>query len=221
MRSSLLTYKGINVHVDRGLRRRGSITVKNGQLYVRCHTLNSDREVMAMLEGKDSWIMKKLNNPINHVGIEFGNSTWMWHLGRKLGVQFVQTSRSSVTVGDTVITIAGPSVKAMQNAYKQFASQQLDLLIDGFRQEINFHGDYQLSYRYYTSRWGCCFAARKEVVLNVWCLALPLEGIKYIYCHELAHLKVSHHQKPFYDELARIWPQYRRGLKITKSYVIS
>ena len=220
MPASLLEYRDVPVHVDRDLRSRGTITVRDGQIFVRVSTFCSDREVLRMLQQKDRWIARKLANPLMPVSFEIGKSTSMFLLGRRIGLQTEYASRSRVEVHDTYMLIAGPSVKAMEKAFRDYAVEQLDLLIDSFMSEIRPVSDFHLSYRYYTSRWGCCFKDRKDVMLNIWCIGLPLQGIKYVFCHELAHLKVANHQTAFYQELERIGPQYRLGLKITKSYII-
>ncbi len=220
MQSNMLVYRGYPVTVSRSMRVRRTITVKDGRIYFNAGLLDSDSQVLEMLRAKDRWIMKRLTNPLMKVSFEIGKTTSVVYLGRRIGVQFEPASRGRIELHDTFMTIYGPSETAMMKAFRDFAAGRLDELIDGFMREIAPVGDFHLSYRFYASRWGCCFKDRRDVILNVWCIGLPVEGIKYVFCHELAHLKVANHQKQFYNELARIWPGYRQGLKLTKSFVI-
>ena len=57
-------------------------------------------------------------------------------------------------------------------------------------------------------------------MINLWCIAMPVEAIKYIFYHELAHLRISNHQKEFYTHLSQLDPGYRKGLKLSKQFML-
>ena len=59
------------------------------------------------------------------------------------------------------------------------------------------------------SRWGSC-NSKREVRLAWRLVKAPGELIDYVVAHELAHLSQMNHSSAFWDEVARLCPDYRR-----------
>jgi predicted metal-dependent hydrolase len=57
------------------------------------------------------------------------------------------------------------------------------------------------------SRWGSC-SGRKTISLNWRLIQLPPEIADYIILHELAHLTHLNHSERFWEEVARLYPDY-------------
>ena len=49
-------------------------------------------------------------------------------------------------------------------------------------------------------------------------MKLPQNVIEYIIVHELAHISHKHHQKPFWDLVAKHLPEYKMHIAILKTY---
>ena len=75
-----------------------------------------------------------------------------------------------------------------------------------------------LKFRKMKSRWGSFNKTKKVITLNKWLVALPYELIDYVICHELAHYYVLNHSKAFYDQLAKLYPDYSKARKAIKKY---
>jgi hypothetical protein len=58
-------------------------------------------------------------------------------------------------------------------------------------------------------RWGSC-NSRREVRLSWRLLKAPLALIDYVVCHELAHLRHMNHSAAFWQEVARMCPDYQQ-----------
>lgn len=58
------------------------------------------------------------------------------------------------------------------------------------------------------TKWGSC-SSKGTISLNLKLICLPIEIIKYIIYHELVHLKHRRHDKAFWRELSREYPDYR------------
>ena len=66
----------------------------------------------------------------------------------------------------------------------------------------------KVSFRFNKSRWGSC-NTKNSIIFNYYLAKLPIELIEYVIVHELAHIKHKHHQKPFWDEVERVLPDFK------------
>ena len=77
----------------------------------------------------------------------------------------------------------------------------------------------QLKIRKMSARWGSCHLFTQTITLNSCLIHAPVECVRYVLCHELAHLKHFHHQQPFYDFLTKLYPNWRQQRTIlNKNY---
>jgi predicted metal-dependent hydrolase len=58
------------------------------------------------------------------------------------------------------------------------------------------------------SRWGSC-SARRNISLNVALLFQPLDVVRYLLCHELAHTRHMNHSQQFWQCVASCEPRFR------------
>lgn len=73
-----------------------------------------------------------------------------------------------------------------------------------------FGAPYALRLRAMRSRWGSCNSARRTVTLNVRLIHAPLECIRYVCMHELAHMVSMRHDAAFYRALSAAEPDWKR-----------
>ena len=221
-KTGIIIWKDRQVQVTRSTGRRNlTVKIDNGRILVRVPLRYPVSGIYDFLNMKEAWILKHLDNPRKKAGVEWRNGADIYILGKKYTLYIVHAAKGKLELRDDHCVVYGPSEKSWLNAYKKYAESVLDVLIDEFRRQLRYDvGDYTLKYRFYTSRWGCCFWKRREVLMNYYCIALPVEAIRYIYCHELAHLRVNNHQKEFYDHLSKLCPDYKVGLKLSKSFII-
>jgi len=65
--------------------------------------------------------------------------------------------------------------------------------------------------------WGSC-SHKNNINLNVKLILLPEQLREYIILHELVHLKVKNHSSKFWNELARLCPDYRERRRELRTY---
>lgn len=72
-----------------------------------------------------------------------------------------------------------------------------------------FGFDYaRLGLRFQKRKWGSC-SSKKSISLNVRLLFLPPQLVRYVLVHELCHTRHHNHSPEFWEEVARILPDYR------------
>lgn len=70
--------------------------------------------------------------------------------------------------------------------------------------------DYQkISVRCQKTRWGSC-NSKGQLSFNCLLLLAPPEVLDSVVVHELCHIKYMNHSKEFYDELLKVFPNYKR-----------
>jgi predicted metal-dependent hydrolase len=78
----------------------------------------------------------------------------------------------------------------------------------------------EVSVRNNKTRWGSC-SGKNNISLNIHLMRLPDELIDYVIYHELAHIKVKSHGKPFWQYMELILPGARRiDKKLNKYHLV-
>jgi predicted metal-dependent hydrolase len=67
----------------------------------------------------------------------------------------------------------------------------------------------RITIRNQRTRWGSC-TGKGNLNFNCLLMLVPTEVLDYVVVHELCHRKEMNHSKRFYDEVARIIPDYKR-----------
>ena len=73
----------------------------------------------------------------------------------------------------------------------------------------------KVTFRFNKSRWGSC-NQKNSIVFNYYLAKLPIELIEYVVVHELSHIKHKHHQKAFWDEVAKVLPDVKIRRKLLR-----
>lgn len=74
----------------------------------------------------------------------------------------------------------------------------------------------QIKFRKMVSRWGSCHPEKGMLTFNINLMFAPQECIEYVVLHEFTHFLQANHSVRFYDELAKVcpeWKTYRKRLK--------
>ena len=70
----------------------------------------------------------------------------------------------------------------------------------------------RITIRKQKTKWGSC-SSKGNLNFNCLLMLAPSEVIDAIVVHELCHLKQMNHSKKFYDEVLRVFPEYRKWNK--------
>ncbi len=73
----------------------------------------------------------------------------------------------------------------------------------------------RITIRAQRSKWGSC-SSKGNLNFNCLLLLAPAEVLDSVVVHELCHLKHMNHSREFYDEVLRIFPNYRNAEKWLK-----
>lgn len=74
-----------------------------------------------------------------------------------------------------------------------------------------------VKFRRMVSQWGNCRAVQGILTFNTNLAFAPKECIEYVVAHEFTHFLVPNHSTKFYEELAKIMPDYNSRRKILKN----
>jgi len=91
--------------------------------------------------------------------------------------------------------------------YQQETPKIVLPLVEKYSKLMNLYPS-KVSFRFNKTRWGSC-SYKNSIVFNYYLAKLPMELIEYVVIHELAHIKHKHHQKPFWDEVAKVLPDVK------------
>lgn len=132
----------------------------------------------------------------------------------------VSTDSITVTVPND-LTSASRAVqdeitKAAARAMRREAEEKLPSRLYELAQSLGYSYN-EVRCKSLKTRWGSC-SSNKVINLNIWLMQLPGHLIDYVLIHELAHLKFPHHQKTFWQEVARSVPSYKQLRKELKQY---
>lgn len=77
--------------------------------------------------------------------------------------------------------------------------------------------DISTRYNWMSSRWGSCTKAKRRMSFSLYLSFYPAAARDSVIYHEMAHLKESGHQKAFYNEVLRLYPDYHSASRLLKS----
>jgi hypothetical protein len=142
--------------------------------------------------------------------------TVAWGIGSTLLFRGVETQlQAAPTPGKFVLgefTFDGPAHPTtdlrthVQHALRWLASVELPPRVVALATQFQFKIR-RITVRDQKTRWGSC-SARGTISLNWHLIQAPPAVVDYIILHELAHTRHMNHSQQFWDEVARICPDY-------------
>ena len=71
----------------------------------------------------------------------------------------------------------------------------------------------EIRFRRMVSQWGSCHSQKGILTFNMNLLYAPMECIEYVVWHEFTHFLQPNHSCKFYDELAKVYPNWKESRK--------
>ncbi len=206
--------KNINLRVD-----------KNGQPFVSAPYLLPDAFIEKFVLSKSDWLKNALQVTEQRKSREIQYQEGETHtfLGQKYTLH-VDTSKKKghyFRGNDVVICVGENSTvesrkKALANVYRDALNEILPELTEECQNKCGLYAS-EWRVRDMKTRYGSCNVKTKRIWLSVWLIEKPIECIKAVIYHELAHLKVRGHNKDFYALLESICPFYRQAERVLKN----
>ena len=75
----------------------------------------------------------------------------------------------------------------------------------------------KITFRKTKRQWGSC-SATNNISLNTMLAKLPINVVKYVIVHELAHIRHKNHQKEFWALVGKYMPKYKQLQNELKTY---
>lgn len=100
--------------------------------------------------------------------------------------------------------------------YERFEAALRDLIAQYEHHDLVDITGVRYTIRPMTSRYGSCRKQTRRITLNLTLLRYPIEALRYVWHHEIAHLVHAHHGVAFYELLGQLCPDHiriRRALK--------
>ena len=104
--------------------------------------------------------------------------------------------------------IYAPGLAALENCKKAFARRIYGHFIAKFAPTVNRKIN-RVVVRKMTTRWGSCNSRKGYINLSLNLIEKAPDLVEYVVLHELAHLIYPHHQKSFYDFIAKLMPDFK------------
>jgi len=67
----------------------------------------------------------------------------------------------------------------------------------------------KIKFRKMVSQWGSCHSQKGILTFNTNLMFAPTECIEYVMWHEFTHFLQPNHSRKFYDELAKVYPDWK------------
>ncbi len=204
--------------LQRSKRKSLALKIKNGQVFVCAPLHLSESIIDKFVEDHQTWIEDKLNKKTINVGFNLLTDDRIYLLGKQMNLKIVNSEERKVLIDGDSLIIKG---KNMNSVAKNLCNYMIDIInhhVDKIKKELNI--DFYVDYKFYRSRWGCCYGKKRLIILNLYCACLPPELIDAVIYHEIAHFKVQNHQPEFYAEVERICPQYKLLAVQLKKYAL-
>lgn len=108
-------------------------------------------------------------------------------------------------------SFSSDEIQLIKKAIKRALNQEAKAILPDRVRSIaadNNYGYTQITVKPLKSRWGSCSSTR-ELTFNCYLMMLPWECIDYVILHELAHTLHMNHADSFWNEVARVLPDYK------------
>jgi len=208
-----------NYIIKRSAKRKTmSISIKDGQVIVSAPIRATFSQIEKMVNEHSSWIEKKLSDPRKNVNFDLTKDDSVYILGQKYPIRIVTETKNNIYISGGILHLEGKSINSISTNLKKYLIEIVGLYVVNIKEELGI--DFEVNYKHFKTKWGCCYKSQRKIVLNYLCGCLPKEALKQVIYHEIAHFKVSNHQKSFYQYLGQLYPDYKQQVKVLKEYTI-
>ena len=78
----------------------------------------------------------------------------------------------------------------------------------------------QIKFRKMKTRWGSCHTKNGILTFNLNLMYAPIACIEYVVYHEFTHFLVANHSAKFYEELSKVYPDWKAQRQKLKEIII-
>ena len=167
-----------------------------------------------LIKSKSKWIKTKLSKVdqiLPYRKKDYVSGEDFLYLGKHYRLKILKGKKYNIELTDKYLKITIKShtkdnkiKRLLKKWYFNNADNYLSELTNELSKKtgINFRS---VKVRNYKSRWGSC-SSNGKIYYNWKIIMAPIRIIKYVICHELAHLKVHNHSPKFWMLLRSMYP---------------
>lgn len=169
----------------------------------------SNKKALAFVEANREWIQNMLAKL---------PPTETFHDGSQVSIGGIiytikhQTNQRGVTLANGILTLGGEKDflhRRVCDFLKKYASDYLFKLSVAAAEKIGCR-IHKVTIKETKSRWGSC-SSKKNINYNWRIIMAPDYVIDYLVCHEVSHLSHQDHSQAFWECVAFLCPDYKRG----------
>lgn len=196
------------------------LTVKpEGGLRLTCARGTSQREIREFVKASEEFIAKSAlrfeAKRREHPNKEFVSGEQFLFFGRTLPLDLVwgwqkrvhvEATESTLEMRAPLTSTVDERAKAMRLFFRKQAELHLPEEVAACARLMGLHPA-KLTIRGQVTRWGSC-SSRGVISLNWKLMAAPVDVIRYVVVHEIAHLEHPNHSSRFWGLVERHFPNY-------------
>jgi hypothetical protein len=196
-----------------------------GELIIRSPGL-SRQQLEKILLKKAAWINRAREKIASQKGrvTDFSGEGELYYMGQPypLHLLFHEKKRISLSFEGEHFTLRYHAYDEasfevhIDRFYKKMAQRVVPPLVEKWAHKMQLSPT-KITFRKTKRQWGSC-SVKNALSFNTMMMKLPQNVIEYIIVHELAHIAHKHHQKPFWELVAKHLPEYKAHIATLKTY---
>lgn len=218
-------FDGVKLAIKRKKRKTASIYIeRDGSVSVYVPEHLSDAEVADMVEARQHQIYRNLAKwqLLNETKIdrEAVNGESFLYRGRNYYLQFSDAVKG-IELRDKHFLVEEGKQDKLADLFKEFyrekGKEYLPERVTYFAEKMGLKPE-EVQVLELKNRWASCSAKRPKLNFHWKVMMAPLTVIDYLIVHELAHLKFTKHDAPFWNEVDKVMPDYAKQKEWLKRY---
>jgi len=185
---------------------------------VKTNENTSNEELAALVKGKASWILKKLEELGE--SIDYGNiitGSRLFYMGKSYYVELIKEDIETYEVSfiHSKFKIHTPKIinqdllqESIESFYLKKAKEKLNKLTEKYSDIMKLFPE-KILFRKSKTKWGSCSASNK-ITYNPEVMKLSSSLIEYVVVHELAHIQYKNHSKDFWALIKKFISDYQK-----------
>ena len=179
----------------------------------------SNKQIQAFIQQSTTWLLEtwRKQQKITAQPDLLPTELKLFNLEQPITIQ--QQSQKKAFIYDVehyTLTLSDQVAEAaLKNFCMAYAKQQLPLYLEQLSLEIGLQFA-KCNIRQAKTRWGSC-SGRHDIMLNAALILFPIEQVRYVCVHELAHTKHFDHSPQFWAEVQQHDAEFKQHRKDLKS----
>jgi len=172
------------------------------------------KEALALLEKKRKWIKSAIEKSLRYPRKDniYADNGKVYLFGNPYTLVYAKGIREEISFNGKSVcyhskTFANPQT-AVEKFYKNEIHRYISLRISFFSKKLSLYPK-EIRYRKMKRRLGSC-SSSNVLTFNTLLSKLSHTEIDYVIVHELSHIKYKNHSKKFWEEVAKIFPNYKK-----------